>query len=459
MIGLPRDFVLGAATAAYQIEGAAGADGRGPSIWDTFAHTPGRVLGGDHGDVAIDHYHRFGEDVALMAELGLPAYRFSISWPRVQPTGRGPVNRGGLDFYQRLVDTLIEHGIEPWPTLYHWDLPQALEDTGGWPERATAEWFAEYALLVYDTLSDRVRHWTTLNEPWCSAFLGYGSGVHAPGRTDGAAAVRAGHHLLLAHGLAAEAIRDSGGQVGLTLNMYAVSPGSNSPADLDAARRVDGLQNRFFLDPVLRGAYPDDVLRDLSAVTDFVHVKDDDLKVIATPIDALGINYYSRHVVTAGGDGSDGHAGGVGATGSPWIGSPDLGFAGNGLPVTAMGWEIDPAGLTEVLVRVHRDYPPVRLYVTENGAAFDDRLAADGTVPDPDRIAYVDAHLRACRDAIDAGVDLCGYFCWSLFDNFEWSWGYSRRFGLVYVDYQSQRRTPKASAYWYSDLIQGRVEA
>jgi beta-glucosidase len=452
---LPAGFVLGAATAAYQIEGAAGAGGRGPSIWDTYAHTPGRVLGGDHGDVAIDHYHRYREDVALMAELGLPAYRFSISWPRVQPAGRGAINAEGLAFYDRLVDELLAHGIEPWPTLYHWDLPQPLEDAGGWPERDTAERFADYAIAVHHRLADRVAHWTTLNEPWCSAFLGYGSGVHAPGRTDGVAAIRAAHHLLLGHGLAAEAI----GTAGITINLYAVSPATRSAADADAARRIDGLQNRFLLDPLLRGSYPVDVVEDLEPVTDFGHVRDGDLAVISTPLDALGVNYYSRHVVGASANGADGHTGPAGAGASPWIGSPEVGFARSGLPVTAMGWEIDPAGLTEVLVRLHREYPAVPLYVTENGAAFDDRPGPDGTVDDPDRVAYLDGHLRACADAVAAGVPLRGYFCWSLFDNFEWSWGYARRFGLVYVDFPTQRRTPKASAYWYSALIRGRVGA
>lgn len=452
--GLPRDFLLGAATAAYQIEGAANADGRGPSIWDTFAHTPGRVLGGDHGDVAIDHYHRYRDDVALMAELGLQAYRFSISWPRVQPDGRGRVDTA---FYDRLVDELLAKGIEPWPTLYHWDLPQRLEDEGGWPARETADRFADYAVAVHDRMADRVKHWTTLNEPWCSAFLGYGSGLHAPGRTEPLAAVRAAHHLMLGHGLAARALRAAGSEAGITINLYAVSPATPSdPTDADAARRIDGLQNRFFADPLLLGRYPADVVEDLAGVTDFGHVQDGDLEVISTPIDALGVNYYSRHVVTAGPSGSDGH-GGDGSGGSPWVGGDGIGFVKRGLPVTAMDWEIDPGGLTEVLTRLHRDYPAVPLYVTENGAAFDDRPGPDGSVDDPERVSYLDGHLRACADAVAAGVPLKGYFCWSLFDNFEWSWGYARRFGLVYVDYQTQTRTPKTSARWYSGLIRGRV--
>ena len=449
-VELPRDFLLGAATAAYQVEGAAGERGR--SIWDTFAHTPGRVLGGDTGDVAIDHCHRYRADAALMATLGLEAYRFSISWPRVQPGGRGRVDTG---FYDRLVDELLVCGIEPWPTLYHWDLPQELEDAGGWPVRDTAERFADYALAVHDRLADRVRHWTTLNEPWCAAFLGYASGVHAPGRTEPEAAVRAAHHLMLGHGLAAREMRAAGSEVAITLNLYAVSPATDAEADVDAARRIDALQNRIFADPILNGVYPADLEVDLEPITDFGHVRPGDCETIATPLDALGVNYYTRHVVsgTATG-GSDGHGGG---SASPWVGSPGIGFLSRGVPVTAMGWEIDPAGLTEVLTRLHRDYPAVPLYVTENGAAFDDVPGPDGTVDDPDRVAYLDGHLRACADAIGAGVPLKGYFCWSLFDNFEWSWGYSRRFGLVYVDYPTQTRIPKSSARWYSGLIRGRV--
>ncbi|WP_112243615.1 GH1 family beta-glucosidase [Kribbella monticola] len=455
---LPPGFLFGAATAAYQVEGAATADGRGPSIWDTFSHTPGRVLGGETGDVAIEHYQRYREDVALMSDLGLQAYRFSIAWPRVQPTGRGALNQAGVDFYSRLIDELLAAGIEPWPTLYHWDLPQPLEDAGGWPERDTAERFADYAGAISAVLGDRVRQWTTLNEPWCSAFLGYGSGVHAPGRQDPAAAVRAGHHLMLGHGLAAGLLRSGGHQVGVTINLYDVVPVSEREIDVDAARRIDGLQNRFFLDPVLLGSYPADVMADLASVTDFSHVQDGDLSVISTPLDMLGVNYYSRHVVTGeAGDGDDGHGGAAGSGASPWPGSEHVGFAKGDLPVTAMGWEIHAEGLTSVLERVSVEYPAVPLYVTENGAAFADVPDPDGLVRDPDRISYLDGHLRACQAAIDAGVPLRGYFCWSLFDNFEWSWGYSRRFGLVYVDYETQTRTPKSSAYWYGDLIRGRL--
>ncbi len=458
----PEGFRLGAATAAYQIEGAAATDGRTPSIWDTFSRTPGRVVAGHTGHVATDHYHRYADDVAMMADLGLNAYRFSVSWPRVQPDGAGPANPHGLDFYRRLVDKLLERGIEPWLTLYHWDLPQAVEQAGGWPERDTAARFAEYASIVYRALGDRVRRWTTLNEPWCSAFLGYGSGEHAPGRRNPVDALRATHHLLLAHGLAVDAIRGvdahrPGGlraEVGISLNLYAISPASMSVDDEDAARRIDGLSNRLFLDPVLLGRYPEDVVADLAPVTDFRHVRDGDLAVISRPLSMLGVNYYSRHVLAAPKAGADGvvvwHCP---DTASPYPGSENAQFVKRGVPVTAMDWEIDAAGLGEVLRQVAREYPPVPLYVTENGAAFDDQVSADGSVDDPDRRAFLAQHLAACLDAIADGVPLRGYFAWSLMDNYEWAWGYTRRFGLVYVDYHSLARTPKSSALWYADVI------
>jgi len=452
----PEGFLWGASTAAYQIEGAAAADGRTPSIWDTFAETPGRVLGGHTGHVATDHYHRYRDDVALMKRLGLGSYRFSVSWSRVQPAGAGPANPAGLDFYRRLVDELLDNDIEPWLTLYHWDLPQPIEDAGGWPARDSAARFADYASLVHGALGDRVRNWTTLNEPWCSAFLGYGSGVHAPGRRDPASAVRAAHHLMLGHGLAVDAIRagwpDS--EVGITLNLYAISPASAGSEDQDAARRIDGLGNRFFLDPVLLGRYPTDVVNDLATTTDFDHVRDGDLAIISRPLSMLGINYYSRHVLAAPEPGPDGSLDWPGdGTATAYPGSGGVRFVQRGVPVTAMGWEIDAPGLTEVLQRVSRDYPRVPLYITENGAAFDDEVSADGSVNDLDRREYLHSHLAACHDAINAGVPLRGYFAWSLLDNFEWAWGYTRRFGLVYVDYVSQTRTAKASAYWYSDVI------
>jgi beta-glucosidase len=453
-LAFPSGFLLGAATAAYQVEGAVAADGRGRSIWDTFAHTPGKVLNDHTGDVAVEHYRRFRDDVALMADLGLGAYRFSVSWPRVQPDGRGAVNQAGLDFYRRLVDALLEAAIEPWLTLYHWDLPQALEDTGGWPARDTAFRFAEFAAAVHDAVGDRVRYWTTVNEPWCAAFLGYASGEHAPGRREPAAAVRAAHHLLLAHGLATLALRaqDASSQVGIGLNLYAVSPASGEQADLDAARRIDGLQNRFFLDAVLHGRYPSDVLEDLRAVASEDLVRDGDLATIATPLDMLGVNYYSRFTVSGRPAGRASAAAAPTDSGSPWVGSEHVGFVDSGLPVTGMGWEIDDSGLLEVLVRLAREYPPIPLAVTENGAAFHDEIAADGGVHDPERLAYLQAHMGACRQAIAAGVPLHGFFAWSLMDNFEWAWGYTKRFGLVYVDFDTQERIIKDSGRWFSAM-------
>ncbi|SEG92073.1 broad-specificity cellobiase [Thermomonospora echinospora] len=442
----PPGFVWGAATAAYQIEGAAREDGRGPSIWDTFARRPGAVAGGDTGDVACDHYHRHRDDIALMAELGLPAYRFSVSWPRVRPDGAGPVNPRGLAFYDRLVDELLEAGITPYATLYHWDLPQALEDRGGWTERDTALRFAEYAGVVHDLLADRVATWTTVNEPWVAAFLGYGSGVHAPGRTSARDAFRAAHHLLLAHGLATGVLREGGArQISLTLNLAPVpTPGAPGDAADAAADLVDALLNRQFLDPVLRGRYPGPVLEQVDRAAGLGHIAAGDLAVISEPIDLLGINYYNPTYVAAS----------PGAPENPaFPGSRGIAFLPAEPPLTAMGWPIDPDGLTELLVRLDRDYPGVPLIVTENGAAFDDVPGPDGRVRDPFRIGYLDGHLRAAHAALAAGVDLRGYLVWSLLDNFEWAEGYGKRFGLVYVDYVDQRRLPKDSAHWFRDVI------
>jgi beta-glucosidase len=429
----------GVASASYQIEGAVSEDGRLPSIWDTFSHTPGATLDGDTGDVADDHYHRWSEDLDLLSGLGVTRYRFSLAWPRLQPTGSGALNEAGVDFYSRLVDGLLERGIEPWATLYHWDLPQALQDAGGWPERATAERFAEYASLVYERLRDRVRFWTTLNEPWCSAFLGHAQGRHAPGIQDDDAAMRATHHLLLGHGLAVEAMRargDHDSRFGITLNLFPVNPASDAPADVDAARRIDALANRLFLDPLLLGRYPDDVPP--------LPVQPGDEAHIAAPLDVLGVNYYFRHVVRAGSRN--------GSEPSPWVGSRDVEFVSRGLPTTEMGWEIDAQGLYDVLTRVRRDYPQIAIHVTENGAAFPDAVGPDGTVADPERIAYLDAHFRAARRAIADGVDVRGYFVWTLMDNFEWGFGYSKRFGLFYVDYDTLERTPKQSARWFAEV-------
>jgi len=446
LLRFPTGFWWGAATAAYQIEGATKEDGRTPSIWDTFAATPGKVVAGDTGDHATEHYFRYSEDVALMAELGLSAYRFSVSWPRVQPTGRGPANPAGLAFYDRLVDELAAAGIRAVLTLYHWDLPQELEDAGGWTDRDTAHRFAEYAGLVADRLGDRVSVWTTLNEPWCSAFLGYASGDHAPGRTDPAAALTAAHHLLLGHGLGVQALRASlpaGTPVSLVLNLSPVRPAGPSDVDAAAARRVDGLLNRLFLDPVLRARYPADVRGFTARLTDWRFVHDHDLAAIAEPIDLLGVNYYVPSLVGAG----------RGQVNRAFPACEDVRFHQPPGPITAMGWPVDPTGLRDLLLRLGRDYGDVPLLVTENGAAYDDRPAVDGRVHDPERIAYLRSHLAAVHEALACGVDVRGYFAWSLLDNFEWAFGYGKRFGIVHVDYRTQRRTWKDSTYWYRDAI------
>lgn len=448
---LPDGFALGVATASYQVEGAVADGGRGPSIWDTFAHTPGRIVNGDTGDVACDHYHRYAEDVELLATLGVSHYRFSLAWPRIQPDGRGVLNATGIDFYARLVDALLEHGIQPWVTLYHWDLPQPLEDAGGWPSRDTAERFADYAAATYERLADRIRFWTTLNEPWCSAYLGYASGIHAPGRREPAAAVRAVHHLLLGHGLAVDRMRMDarGNQFGITLNLWPVTPAAPAaPADVDAARRIDGISNRIFLDPLFFGRYPDDVLDDLAAVTGLEHIRDGDEKTIAAPLDLLGVNYYNPIQVRAG----------TGRSAS-WVGSEHVESVPHGLPTTDMGWEIDPDGLRRLLLRLRRDYPAIPIYVTENGIALRDTVGPDGRVHDPDRISYIDRHLRSAYQAIAEGVDLRGYFLWTFTDNFEWSYGFTKRFGLYYVDFETQQRIPKTSAAWFARLARSGVLA
>ncbi|MBB2908869.1 beta-galactosidase [Streptosporangium becharense] len=451
-LAFPDGFVWGAATAAYQVEGATREDGRGVSIWDTFCRTPGRVAGGHTGDVACDHYRRHADDVRLMAELGLGAYRFSVAWPRVQPSGSGAVNAAGLDFYDRLVDELLAADVVPYVTLYHWDLPQELEDRGGWAERDTAHRFADYARIVHRRLGDRVGTWVTVNEPWVAAFLGYGMGVHAPGRTSAADAFRASHHLLLAHGLGARVLRDGGArQIALTLNLAPVmTPGqvgdpdlTPSAADAEAVDRVDCLLNRQFLDPALRGEYPEPVLAIVERTAGLGHVRDGDLATINQPVDLLGINYYTPCVVRA-------------EPGEPpnpaYPGTEDVMFSGAHAPTTAMGWPIVPTGLSRLLVRLSRDYPEVGLLVTENGAAFDDVVTGD-RVHDPDRTAFFDNHLRAAHEAIEAGADLRGFLAWSLMDNFEWGEGYRKRFGLVHVDFETQRRLPKDSALWYREVI------
>lgn len=467
----PDDFLFGVATAAFQIEGAALTDGRRDSIWDAFARIPGAVVNGDNGDVACNHYELYRDDVALMADLGLQTYRFSTSWARVHPDG-GAVNPKGLDFYSRLVDELLAKGIKPWLTLYHWDLPQALEERGGWTNRDTAYRFVEYAASVHDALGDRVEAWTTLNEPWCSAFLGYLSGEHAPGRQSVDDALTAGHHLLLAHGLAVRELsaRDASLQLGITLNLTVADPvDAASAADVDAARRIDGQFNRFFLDPIFRGAYPSDVLADLAAIghadalTDAIRAGD--LDIISTPIDSLGVNYYHGELV--GGSPAmtmDAIAPTTAAPSarpkrSPFPAAEGVHWHPRGLPLTNMGWEVQPEGLTRLLRRIHDEYAApagVSLSITENGAAYDDVVGPDGSVEDAERTAFLRDHLAAVLDAIDGGVPVAGYFYWSLLDNFEWAWGYDKRFGLVRVDYESQERTLKRSAIEYRRIIRSR---
>ena len=447
----PAGFHWGAASSAYQIEGAWNEDGREPSIWDTFARTPGKVRNGDTGDVAIDHYHRWAEDVGLMADLGLTTYRFSTAWPRIQPGGSGPVNARGLDFYERLVDELLSVGITPFLTLYHWDLPQTLEDVGGWTNRDTALRFGEYAAHVARRLGDRVAFWTTLNEPWCSAYLGYSSGRHAPGRTEPAASLAAVHHLNLAHGLAARAVREIVGdaaQVSVTLNLCAVRGASDSPEDQEAVRRIDGVANRLFLDPMLRGTYPQDVLADTERLTDWSFLRDGDTATINARLDMLGVNYYTPLTVAAPDGGPQDPD-----TAADFPGCEDVRFPRVDLPRTVMDWPIDADALYALLMRVHREYDAVPMIITENGMANDDYVGPSGEVHDPERIAYVSDHLDAAARAIADGVDLRGYFQWSLHDNFEWAHGYGKRFGLIYVDYPTQKRILKSSALWYRDLI------
>jgi beta-glucosidase len=431
----PTHFRFGVAMASYQIEGAVSEDGRGPSIWDEFCRKPGAVAGGDTGDVACDHYHRWEEDLDLMALLGVESYRFSIAWPRVQPDGRGALNRPGVDWYRRLAEGCRERGIEPVATLYHWDLPQARQAAGGWAARDTAERFAVYAALMADELGDVVAAWITHNEPWVTAFLGHAEGVKAPGIRDWPTALRVSHHLLLSHGLASRALRAGapGVPVGITLNLAPVR--SDEPA---AAARMDGYLNRWFLDPVLRGRYPEDMVSHYERrYGPFDCVLDGDLRVVAEPIDFLGINYYMPQRVR------------FDPSRQPLELAPLLPLP----PTTAMGWEIDADGLHELLVRVKRDYGDVPIYITENGAAFEDGPVVNGTVEDPRRVDYLRLHLDALGRAVADGVDVRRYFAWSMLDNFEWEHGFAKRFGLVYVDYSTQRRVPKRSSLWYRDFI------
>jgi beta-glucosidase len=431
--GLPTGFRFGAATAAYQIEGAAREDGRGESIWDRFCTIPGAVAGGDTGDVACDHYHRWAEDVDLLSALKLESYRFSIAWPRVQPDGRGPLNHKGVAFYRRLVESVLERGIEPVATLYHWDLPQARQLGGGWAVRDTAERFADYAAAMADALGDVVEGWITHNEPWVVAFLGHALGTKAPGVRDWQTALTVAHHLLLSHGLAVEPLRATGRPVGITLNLTPMRPVSDR--DIEAARRLDGFQNRWFLDPVLKGSYPADLMEHYERLYGPLGFRD--LDIVSRPIDFLGVNYYNPTAVRD-------------APRAAPLGAETVAARP---PTTAMGWGVDAGGLHEVLTRLRRDYGDLVIYITENGAAFDDEHAQDGTIDDPARVSYLSDHLDALRRAIADGVDIRRYYAWSLLDNFEWEHGYGKRFGIVGVDFDTQERTIKRSGRWYRDYI------
>jgi beta-glucosidase len=439
-VAFPRDFIWGAATAAYQIEGAADADGRGESIWDRFCREPGKVANGDNGDRACDHYHRWPEDLDLMASLGVRDYRFSVAWPRIQPEGRGAPNRKGLDFYRRLVEGMLEREISPLATLYHWDLPQRLQDDGGWASRETVERFVDYARLVFDGLGDLVDTWITHNEPWVTSFLGYGYGVKAPGVADWPQALAAAHHVLLSHGRSVQAYRAGGGrgEIGITLDLTHVT------GEPEAVRRLDGHRNRWFLDPVLRGGYPADLVElyeERVGPLDFV--RPGDLEEIAAPTDFLGVNFYQPATVRP--NNADGP---LAIEQVPWDG-----------PRTAMGWTVEPSSLTELLLRLKRDYGDVPLVITENGASYDDPpLDGQAVIEDPDRVAFLSGHIAAVERAVEAGVDVRGYYVWSLLDNFEWEHGYDRRFGIVAVNFDNLKRTPKRSALWYRDLIARHAE-
>lgn len=446
MLSFPPSFLWGTATSSYQIEGAVAEDGRGESIWDRFCARAGAITDGSSGELACDHYHRWPVDVALMRELGIQAYRFSIAWPRVFPEGTGRVEPRGLDFYDRLVDGLLAAGIAPWATLYHWDLPQALEDRGGWASRETAEAFVEYADVVARRLGDRVRGWITHNEPWCAAMLGYREGVHAPGRHEWPAALAASHHLMLSHGWAVPVIRSHAANVpvGITLNLAPVHAASQSVADREARRWLDGHFNRWFLDPLYGRGYPEDMMRsyrDDGALPDgAAWIRPRDLDAIAVPTDFLGVNYYYRHVTRSDKVPETENAARtvIQAPRAEW---------------TEMDWEVYPEGMWELLVRLHLEYAPPQMYITENGASYSDGPDADGRINDARRIAYLRDHLTQAHRAITDGVPLAGYFAWSLLDNFEWQHGYRQRFGLVWVDFPGGRRRVKDSALWYRDVV------
>ena len=462
----PQDFLLGAATAAYQIEGAATEGGRGPSIWDTFTHTPGNVTGGDTGDVACDHYHRWERDIDMMVDLGLQAYRFSIAWPRVQPTGTGEFNPEGIAFYRALVTRLRERGITPLATLYHWDLPQALEDAGGWLSRGTVDAFVTYATRMAEELGEDVLTWATFNEPWVSSFVGYGSGAHAPGHADDAEGLTAAHHLLLAHARAYRAMKAVRPdlRVGIVNNSHTPRPWDPSnPADRAAADHIDALANRMFHEPLTHGTYPEILRPNTAHLTDWSFVHEGDLDEMRDTVDWCGVNFYASHVVrhnpakaaasSTVATLADGHKAGAN---SPWPGDEQIEFMTPPGRLTAMGWNVDPGALHAHLLKIHRETGRP-LYVTENGGAWDDVLDADGRVRDVDRVSYLHDHLQAVLAAIGEGADVRGYMAWSLMDNFEWAQGYAKRFGLVRVDYATQERRWKDSAYWYRETLRRRA--
>jgi beta-glucosidase len=442
----PQDFLFGAATSSFQIEGASDVDGRSPSIWDQFCQEEGRIADGSDGRRACEHYLRYRDDVALMKSLSLQAYRFSIAWPRVMPLGTGAINEKGLAFYERLVDELLGAGIEPWVTLYHWDLPACLGERGGWLNRDITQHFADYTEKMVTRLGDRVKHWITHNEPWCIATLGYRKGEHAPGMKDPRSGWIAAHHVLLSHGLAMQALRSARSDLkaGIVLNLTPGYAASDSLPDQEALRRFDGSFNRWYLDPVFKGSLPPDMIAEVEAecggALDFVH--SGDLALMRQDMDFLGINYYSRGILRGAEDAE---------------GQKPSAVKIDPVDITDMQWEVAPQGLRDLLVRLQTEYQPKALYITENGAAYDEGPDASGRIRDDRRIRYLKKHAAAMLEALELGVNLKGYFQWSLLDNFEWAYGYQKRFGMVWVDYETQERRPKDSAYWYCDLIQKRI--
>lgn len=441
LIIFPKDFIWGSATASYQIEGAVNEDGRGESIWDRFSHTPGKVTNGDTGDVACDHYHRYKQDIKIMKEIGLQSYRFSIAWPRIFPEGKGKMNQKGIDFYDRLINELLENGIDPAVTLYHWDLPQALQDSGGWSNHDTADYFAEYAERIFKVLGDRVNKWITHNEPWCVAFAGHRQGRHAPGFTDFSLAVQVSHHLMLSHAKAVQAykaLNSKTGKIGITLNLYPIYPASDSFEDTETAMLVDGYHNRWFLDPAFKGQYPQDMLNFYKEKLNSPVIQPGDMEIIAAnPAEFLGINYYFRKVVRKGNI-------------DPVLLFDEVKPEGK---YTEMNWEVYPQGLYDLLMRIKKDYNNPLIYITENGAAFKDSKPINGIVEDQDRLNFLKQHFETTAKAVKEGVNVQGYYVWSLMDNFEWAHGYTKRFGLIYIDYETQERIWKRSALWYKDVI------